>query len=66
MKEKKKMISQKTVIEMGWTKAMIAKLLPEPTLKPNPNYRSAAPMKLWIEEEVIAAMQTLDCELYPA
>jgi len=58
MKEKKKMISQTTVIDMGWTKAMITKLLPEPVLKPNPNYRSAAPMKLWVEEEVIAMMQT--------
>ncbi len=41
------MITQSTILEMGWTKSMITKLLPEPTLKLNPHYRSAAPMRIW-------------------
>lgn len=57
-KERPKMIAQTTVISMGWTKAMINKLLPEPELKDNPNYRSAAPMKLWPEELVKRVMET--------
>ena len=41
--QKAEMITQSTILEMGWTKSMITKLLPEPILKPNPHYRSAAP-----------------------
>lgn len=52
------MFTQSQVLEMGFTKGMIAKLLPEPTLKQNPRYRSAAPMKLWLAEDVHAAMET--------
>ena len=55
-----KMIAQTTIIEMGWTKALIAKFLPEPTLKPNPHYKKAAPMKLWKESDVLAVMQMDD------
>lgn len=54
------MISQSAIIEMGWTRTMISKLLPEPTLKPNPHYSKAAPMKLWDKETVIAVMETED------
>lgn len=57
-KERPKMIAQTTVIGMGWTKAMINKLLPEPELKDNPNYRNAAPMKLWPEALVKCVMET--------
>ena len=57
-KERSKMIAQTTVTSMGWTKAMINKLLPEPELKDNPNYRSAAPMKLWPEALVRSVMET--------
>ena len=32
--QKVEMITQSTILEMGWTKSMITKLLPEPTLKP--------------------------------
>ena len=53
-----KMIAQTTIIEMGWTKTLIAKFLPEPTLKPNPYYKKAAPMKLWRESDVMEIMQT--------
>lgn len=48
MKENKsELITQSTVMEMGFTKAMIKNLLPEPITKPNPIYHCAAPMKLW-------------------
>lgn len=53
-----KMIAQTTIIEMGWTKTLIAKFLPEPTLKPNPYYKKAAPMKLWRESDVMEIMET--------
>lgn len=33
--------------EYGFSDRMVAELLPEPILKPNPNYRCAAPMKLF-------------------
>ena len=45
--QKEEMITQSTIIGMGWTKTMITKFLPEPTLKDNPHYQNAAPMKLW-------------------
>ena len=32
---KAEMITQSTILDMGWTKSMIVKLLPEPILKPN-------------------------------
>lgn len=41
-----KMITQSAVLSMGFTKSMIDKLLPAPTLKQNPHYKSSAPMKL--------------------
>lgn len=51
-------LTQSALIEMGWTKSMIEKLLPEPELKCNPRYKSAAPMKLWTVEVVEAVMET--------
>ena len=56
--EKAKMITQSSVLEMGFTKSMIEKLLPEPTLKANPHYKCASPMKLWDEAVVIAVMDS--------
>lgn len=53
-----KLITQSTVLSMGFTKSMIDKLLPAPILKQNPRYKSAAPMKLWKETDVLAAMDT--------
>ena len=38
-------ITKSAIMEMGFTKSMIEKLLPEPTEKPNPYYKKAAPMK---------------------
>lgn len=57
---KAEMITQSTILDMGWTKSMIVKLLPEPILKPNPHYRCAAPMKLWIKQDVLNEMETED------
>lgn len=61
--ERPKMISQSTVIRMGWTKSMIDKLLSEPTLAPNPHYKNASPMKLYNEEEVLDMMLTEEYEM---
>lgn len=58
---KAKMITQSRIIgEYGWTKSLINKFLPEPTLKKNPYYKSAAPMKVWDEETVKKVMKTSD------
>lgn len=56
--QEEKLITQATVLSMGFTKSMIDKLLPAPTLKQNPRYKSSAPMKLWKEADVLAAMET--------
>lgn len=53
-----KLITQSTVLSMGFTKSMIDKLLPDPVLRDNPRYKSAASMKLWKEADVLAAMDT--------
>lgn len=57
-KTNESLISQTTILSMGFTKSMIDKLLPAPTLKQNPRYKSAAPMKLWTEADVLAVMET--------
>lgn len=46
-------LTQTAILERGWTKAML-KLLPAPTEKRNPHYRSAPPMKLWQAADVEA------------
>lgn len=57
--QKPKMITQSRIIgEYGWTKSLINKFLPEPILRKNPHYRSAAPMKVWDEETVKQVMKT--------
>lgn len=48
-------LTQTALIERGWTRTLIGKYLPNPTLKPNPRYRSAAPMRLWAESDVLSA-----------
>lgn len=45
--------------EYGWTKSLINKFLPEPTLKRNPR-SSSSPIKLWSEDAVKQAMETED------
>jgi len=52
------MITQSTIISMGWTKSMIEKLLPAPTLAKNPHYKNAAPMKLYDKEDVLEVMES--------
>lgn len=52
------MITQSTILTMGWTKTMINNLLSEPILKPNPNYRTKSPMKLWDKSVVLKTMET--------
>lgn len=52
------LLNQTALTERGWTKTMIPRFLPEPILKPNPFYRSAAPMKLWRKEDVENAEAT--------
>lgn len=56
----KKMITQSTVIDMGFTKAMINKLLPPPIERPNPYYKNAAPMKLFVESDVLNVMESAE------
>lgn len=57
--EKAKMITQSRIIgEYGWTKSLISEFLPEPILKKNPHYSSAAQMKLWEEKTVEDIMKT--------
>lgn len=53
----KELINQTTVIEMGFTKTMIKKLLPAPIEKPNP-HNKAAPIKLFEKDTVEKVMQT--------
>lgn len=55
-----KLMCQTELLDMGFNKKLIAKLLPNPILKQNPRYRRAAPMKLWSENDVKVAMQTLE------
>lgn len=60
LKEKtsENLISQTTILSMGFTKSMIANLLSDPILRDNPRYKSAAPMKLWKEADVLNVMGT--------
>ena len=51
-------LTQSDILELGWTKSMIGKYLPDPTLKPNPRYKKAAPMKLWNRQDVLNAMDS--------
>lgn len=51
-------LTQTALLEQGWTKSMISKLLPEPITKINPVYKSASPMRLWSENDVATAEKT--------
>lgn len=49
-------LSQSKLIERGWTKTMIDQVLGEPDMfKPNPAYKSAAPMRLYSIYRIEAA-----------
>ncbi|SEB04542.1 XPA protein C-terminus [Pseudobutyrivibrio sp. ACV-2] len=53
------LITKSTVkSEYGFNEKMIDTLLPEPILKTNPRYHSAAPMQLFNKEDVLKAMET--------
>ena len=56
MKEKTHM-SQKTLINRGWSKKMIDHFFPDPLLVDNPFYKSAAKMRLYPINEV----KTVEC-----
>lgn len=51
-------ITQTALLEKGWTKALIEKFLPKPSLKKNPMYACASPMKLWNISDVETAEKT--------
>ena len=51
-------LTQSDILELGWTKSLIGKYLPDPTLKPNPRYKKAAPMKLWNKHDVLKVMES--------
>ena len=51
-------LTQSEILGMGWTKSLIGKYLPDPTLKPNPRYKKAAPMKLWNKHDVLKVMES--------
>ncbi len=57
------MITQSTVISMGFSKTLIAKLLPEPKLVKNPHYKTAAPMRLFNKQDVLDAMELEEFKL---
>ena len=57
-KNRPERICQATLLAMGWTKSMIARLLPEPELVDNPHYKCASPMKLWDKRMVLSLMDT--------
>ena len=54
--EKKEYLSQTAIKSMGFTDKMIAALLPEPELAPNPFSKNRPPMKRWLREDVELAM----------
>lgn len=56
--KKEEMLNQSAILELGWTKSLIARFLPEPQLKPNPFYQKAAPMKCWNKHDVYNAMES--------
>lgn len=62
MKERTEKICLATVKGMGFTEKLVRDFLPEPELVPNPNYRRAAPMKLWKRQDVEEAMEKKECK----
>lgn len=58
MEKQKSTYCLKELKKMGWSVRLIETLLPKPTLKKNPMYACAAPMKIWNITDVETAMQT--------
>lgn len=51
--QQENLITKSSLKQRGWTESLIKKYLPEPDkIKPNPNYRSAPPMRLYSLEKV--------------
>lgn len=51
-------LNQKDLFNMGFTRNMVKTLLPAPQLVPNPYFKNGAPMKVWNESDVEAAMES--------
>ena len=66
METKERMMCLSELKENGFNQKLIDELLPEPTLKQNPRYKKAAPMKLWREDDVKKAMETQAYKDYQA
>ena len=59
-----KYFTQSELLEQGWTKGLIVKFFSEPDARrTNPQYRSAAPVKLYSIEKVNAVIQTEEYKL---
>ena len=52
------LFTQADLLARGWTKRLIKELLPEPELRKNPVFSSAAPMKVWEPIDVDGAENT--------
>lgn len=50
-------LTKTEVRSLGFSEKLIGMLLPEPELRPNPHYRSAAYMQLWRRSDVEKAMK---------
>lgn len=64
MEKQKSTCCLKELKKMGWSVRLIETLLPKPTLKKNPMYACAAPMKIWNITDVETAMQTPEFQKY--
>ncbi len=61
MNEGASLLATTQLKERGWTPALVKKLLGAPDVKrPNPYYRSAAPMQLYASERVLEVEQTAE------
>lgn len=54
--EREKRLTKTTVKQMGFSDKLIRELLPEPIEVDNPHYKCAAPMLLFLESDVLKAM----------
>lgn len=63
MNEGSSLLSQTQLKERGWTPALVKKVLDPPdATKPNPHYKSAAPMRLYTASRVEAAERSEEWE----
>lgn len=65
MKHTSDLLAKSDLKKRGWTDSLIKRFLPEPDeIRPNPKYRSAAPMILYLAARV-AAIEA-DCDFQAA